>query len=105
MTGREIEMVLTGREIQAIRTSLRLSQAEFAVKLGVETIAVYLWEDTYPRDTVVSKEIKDKIKALDEAGPHFYPHACCEKATVLPCVCAYSYECPEHGTRHIGSHE
>ena len=96
---------MTGREIQTIRTSLRLSQAELAEKLGVETRGVYLWEDAYPNIQIVSDEIKQKILALNEAGPHFFPHACCEKARVLPCVCAYSYECPEHGTRHIGSHE
>jgi hypothetical protein len=33
------------------------------------------------------------------------PHACCERATATPCVCVYSYACPEHGDIHIGSHE
>jgi hypothetical protein len=33
------------------------------------------------------------------------PHACCEKAHVTNCVCAYSYTCPEHGDIHIGTHD
>jgi len=31
--------------------------------------------------------------------------ACCMKAEVYPCVCAYSFECSEHGIRHIGTHD
>lgn len=31
--------------------------------------------------------------------------ACCLKAKVLPCVCAYSFTCKEHGTRHTGTHD
>lgn len=32
-------------------------------------------------------------------------HACCEKAEMTPCVCMYSFKCPEHGERHIGTHD
>lgn len=31
--------------------------------------------------------------------------ACCDKARSINCVCAYSFICPEHGERHIGSHD
>lgn len=32
---------------------------------------------------------------------------CCDKALVLPpaCVCAYTTTCPDHGTRHNGTHD
>lgn len=30
---------------------------------------------------------------------------CCEKAEMTPCVCAYSFKCPEHGEKHIGTHD
>jgi len=30
---------------------------------------------------------------------------CCAKAEVLPCVCAYAFRCPDHGERHIGTHD
>lgn len=33
------------------------------------------------------------------------PLACCPRAHALQCVCAYAYECPDHGTRHMGTHE
>ena len=33
------------------------------------------------------------------------PMACCPEATVRGCVCMYAYDCPTHGTRHIGSHD
>lgn len=33
------------------------------------------------------------------------PLACCPRATRLSCVCAYGYTCPDHGERHMGSHE
>lgn len=32
-------------------------------------------------------------------------YACCEKADFSPCVCMYSFKCPEHGERHIGTHD
>lgn len=32
-------------------------------------------------------------------------YACCEKAEFTPCVCMYSFKCPEHGERHIGTHD
>lgn len=31
--------------------------------------------------------------------------ACCEKATIRPCVCAHSFDCPIHGVTHIGTHD
>ena len=34
-----------------------------------------------------------------------HPHACCAKATHLACVCAYAYDCPDHGRTHVGSHD
>ena len=30
---------------------------------------------------------------------------CCAKAVLTPCVCAYSFRCPDHGERHIGTHD
>jgi hypothetical protein len=36
---------------------------------------------------------------------HIRQHACCSKATPSPCVCMYSFTCPEHGTMHIGTHD
>jgi hypothetical protein len=32
-------------------------------------------------------------------------HACCSKAELAACVCVYYFKCPEHGERHIGSHD
>lgn len=31
--------------------------------------------------------------------------ACCEKAEFSPCVCTYSFKCPDHGDTHIGTHD
>lgn len=33
--------------------------------------------------------------------------ACCEEAVLNPryCVCAYFWECPEHGETHVGTHD
>lgn len=31
--------------------------------------------------------------------------ACCDKAVMTPCVCTYSFSCPEHGEKHIGTHD
>lgn len=32
---------------------------------------------------------------------------CCDKAKPLSrfCVCAYAFECPVHGEKHIGTHD
>jgi hypothetical protein len=30
---------------------------------------------------------------------------CCEKAEPIGCVCAYAFNCPEHGETHIGTHD
>lgn len=30
---------------------------------------------------------------------------CCEKAELTPCVCMYSFKCPVHGEKHIGTHD
>lgn len=32
-------------------------------------------------------------------------YACCEQAVPTPCVCAYSFKCPVHGERHVGTHD
>lgn len=32
-------------------------------------------------------------------------YACCDKAVQVPCVCTYATECPDHGTRHNGTHD
>lgn len=37
--------------------------------------------------------------------PPYYPHACCDKAEPIPCVCAWAYTCPTHGDTHIGTHD
>lgn len=37
--------------------------------------------------------------------PKIYPHACCDKAEPIPCVCAWAYTCPTHGDTHIGTHD
>lgn len=34
-----------------------------------------------------------------------YGELCCTKAKNIPCVCFRSYTCPEHGERHIGTHD
>lgn len=36
-----------------------------------------------------------------------YGRLCCKKAEVIPCVCAYSYKCPEHAPNgcHVGTHD
>lgn len=50
------------------------------------------------------------VRAKQQASPtptpaRTYPHACCARAQPLQCVCAYAYTCPEHGTKHIGTHD
>ena len=30
---------------------------------------------------------------------------CCPQATLTNCVCAHSRACPEHGTKHHGTHD
>jgi len=32
-------------------------------------------------------------------------HGCCERAELVQCVCYEASACPEHGVRHIGSHD
>ena len=32
-------------------------------------------------------------------------HGCCPQAQLIPCVCMYAFKCPEHGERHIGTHD
>lgn len=31
--------------------------------------------------------------------------ACCARATPRACVCAFAFDCPTHGERHVGSHD
>lgn len=40
-------------------------------------------------------------------GPHDGRYACCPKARRLAihCVCAVVVTCPDHGTRHCGTHD
>lgn len=46
----------------------------------------------------------DACKRADDIK---YGRLCCDKAKVIPCVCAYSYECPEHAPNgcHVGTHD
>ncbi|UCC72035.1 MAG: hypothetical protein JSV86_16955 [Gemmatimonadota bacterium] len=30
---------------------------------------------------------------------------CCAEATLAECVCAYAFECAEHGMTHVGTHD
>ena len=34
-----------------------------------------------------------------------HPGACCNKAKFAPCVCAWCFDCPDHGVTHVGSHD
>ena len=46
----------------------------------------------------ISEEELAKRKCSD-------PRRCCDKAINFFCVCALSFLCPEHGSRHIGTHD
>jgi hypothetical protein len=44
--------------------------------------------------------------SANKARPEVHPALrCCERAEVLPCVCAFARHCPEHGNQHCGSHD
>jgi len=47
----------------------------------------------------------DQRKYITCATHAIGPLACCPRSQALDCVCAYAYSCPDHGTRHMGSHE
>lgn len=34
-------------------------------------------------------------------------YACCDKMTFLgrDCTCMYAFKCPDHGERHVGTHD
>jgi len=32
-------------------------------------------------------------------------HGCCKQARLINCVCMYAFDCPEHGAKHIGTHD
>jgi hypothetical protein len=34
-----------------------------------------------------------------------YGRLCCDKAEYINCVCAYATSCPEHGDKHVGTHD
>ncbi len=34
-----------------------------------------------------------------------HTHYCCRKASPVTCVCMYAYTCPDHGERHVGTHD
>jgi hypothetical protein len=35
----------------------------------------------------------------------FRGERCCPKAKWIDCVCSVAFKCPEHGQRHIGTHD
>lgn len=45
--------------------------------------------------------------ACQRADAIRYGRLCCDKAEVIPCVCAYSYKCVEHAPNgmHVGTHD
>lgn len=109
-------MLWTGKDIQHFRERIGLNREEFAAKLNVGVIgrAVKMWEETYSDIEVVSQEVSTAIeklwreeerKEMAEKIRKNIPGKCCERATVLPCVCAYSWTCPDHGDTHVGSHD
>jgi hypothetical protein len=59
--------------------------------------------------THATDRIRDAVGALKRAqppAPPVVPHGhCCLKARRFSCVCREALRCPEHGERHIGSHE
>jgi hypothetical protein len=44
-------------------------------------------------------------KGTGYLGTPEMPGRCCEQATTLPCVCYASWQCPTHGSTHIGTHD
>ena len=34
-----------------------------------------------------------------------YDERCCDLAIVYPCVCSIAFSCPEHGVKHVGTHD
>jgi len=55
------------------------------------------WAKRHYEETTCSPECRRK-----ELVRQF---ACCEKAVLIGCVCAYAFECPEHGQTHVGTHD
>lgn len=46
-----------------------------------------------------------RVAAAQPVHPSATRYACCPQAVPIPCVCAFAFTCPEHGDRHIGSHD
>lgn len=45
------------------------------------------------------------LEAIRNPKPKVHQLACCHLATHKGCVCAYAFDCPLHGERHIGTHD
>lgn len=46
-----------------------------------------------------------RVAAAPPVHPSASRYACCHRAVQIPCVCAFAFTCPEHGDRHVGSHD
>ena len=51
------------------------------------------------------KLLQEACQARQNELPKCHPKACCEKAEIINCVCEIAWNCPEHGTRHHGTHD
>lgn len=55
----------------------------------------------------MAQEKKTEEKAEPRPlSPHHRHYGCCHKATYGGfCVCRFVISCPDHGTKHIGTHD
>lgn len=65
-----------------------------------------------PRHALAAKSFVGLLKEIDRIlllekkyGSYMAGKVCCDKAEILPCVCAFAFACPKHGERHVGTHD
>lgn len=51
------------------------------------------------------RQERERVAAAISTHPSASRYACCRQAVPIPCVCAFAFTCPEHGDKHIGSHD
>jgi len=78
-----------------------------AIRWGdkADDFTAYTITQVMERSQVQATGPKDYVEFAFHRVNHLRGSRCCPKATWLDCVCSIAFKCPDHGTKHIGTHD
>jgi hypothetical protein len=124
LTARYARRLVHARKVSMTSAeAMEIEREEAALELMFRSLAVVFWQakayEQYSKCRCCGKELnaeqykvalrryETQLCGDPECSRKDYikRYGCCEKATPIHCVCMASFTCPDHGEKHVGTHD